>query len=74
MTPHAPSVCQIFFGVTESTDSRVITSFMMSAGLIGNLDRAMLHAQIAVDLALLNQIIFIWGLRQRKQVNLVRHR
>ena len=74
MTPHAPYAFQILFAVTESTDSHVITYFMRSAGLLGYLDRAMLHAQIAVDLVLLNQLILIWDLRQRKQVKLVRHR
>ena len=74
MTPHAPYVSQILFAVTESTDSHVITYFMVSAGLFGYLDRAMLPAQIALDLVLLNQITSIWDLRQHKQVKLVRHR
>ena len=74
MTPHAPYAFQILFAVTESTVSHVITYFMMNAGLIGYLDRAMLPAQIAVDLVVLNQITSIWDLRQHKQVKRVRHR
>ena len=74
MTPHAPYAFQNLFPVTESTGSHVITYLVMSAGLLGYLDRAVLHAQIAVDLVLLSQIIFIWDLRQRKQIKLVRHR